>query len=364
MGIGWVGQVAIAIWACAVTVACGNAVNTNEPASACVGGSAGNDDSTTGRAGDSMVVAAAGAIGVTAGSTMPTANGVPRCAGVKAVALANAAKGTSYAIALDEDAVYFSGPGGMISRVSKSGGNVLALQRGDSAGQLAVDATNVYVGGYALWSVPKLGGEASLVVDSTVVGLVSVNSWLYFTDWGVLRTGLQRWSSEGGFEQIERFGSELNASFLLADSDYIYVTAMATSPALELHRVRVSDGTTEPLTTAEVVRGIALAGDYLYLSEEATHSVKRVRLSDRVTEPVLSFNDYPTGLAADAEFVYLSLQVLPTGEHDYQGHLLRFRGDGSELCELAAPANYGQSLVVDATGIYWIGDGTLWKIAR
>ena len=368
----WVGQCgrAIGIFACAATFACGHATSVETASSIAAGGSGGSAevDAVAGRttASESPIIAggAPAVVGAAGGSAKPAEDRWPHCPGVEPVSLAAAESASWSAVTVDEKAVYFTAPGGMISRITKNGGELRALQRADATGQLAVDANNVYIPGYTFWSVPKDGGDLRrIILNNTALGVVSVNSGVYFTNWGVSQTSLQRWSSEGGIEEIERFNSELNASFLVTDSEYIYVAAMATAPVGEVHRVRLSDGTVEPLAMVQIVRGIAVGGGYLYFSEETTRSVKRIRLSDQVIENVRTFDDYPTGLAVDQDYVYLSLQVLPKGEHVYDGHLVRFRADGSELCELAAPANYGSSLVVDSSGLYWLGGGGLWKLA-
>lgn len=287
---------------------------------------------------------------------------IPQCDVGEPVAIAEEARGDA-AIALDRDNVYFVGLRG-VSSVSKDGADARVLGPADETEQVAVDADNVYFGGRSFWMVPKAGGDATLLLDGQVAGVVGTDDGVYFTNWAITPTSLQRWSSSGGFELLDRFDEELWVPQLAADDAYVYVTPGATKPSHELTRVRRSDGAVEALTTADTVRGFAVAGDRLYLSEELTRTVKVVHLEERETVTLVSVDGFPTGLAADDDHVYLNVQVILAGDSRYHGHLVRFGPNGEHPCAISTSIEYGVSVAVDDTALYWIGERKLWKLPK
>ena len=284
------------------------------------------------------------------------------CGVLEPVSIGEEARGDA-AIALDEDNVYYVGLRG-VSTVPKDGGEARVLGPADDTRQVAVDEENVYFGGRSFWSVPKAGGDANLLLDGQVVGAVGKDDHVYFTNWGLTPTSLQTWSASGGFEMVDRFAAQLWVPQVVADDTYVYIAPGATTPALDVERVRMSDGVVEKLTSVDTLRGIAVGGGNLYLSEEATHSVKVVDLDDLTTETVLRFADYPTGLAADDGHVYLNLQAILPGGTKYHGHLIRFDASGENACELSTSIEYGPSVTLDDSAVYWIGERHLWKAAK
>jgi hypothetical protein len=284
------------------------------------------------------------------------------CRVLEPVSIAGEARGDA-ALALDEGNVYYVSLRG-VATVPKEGGEVRVLGPADDTHQVAVDAENVYFGGRSFWRVPKAGGDATLLLDGQVIGVVGSGDRAYFTNFGLTPTSLQSWSESGGFEMVDRFTSQLWVPQVLADDTFVYVTPAAMTPALDLLRVRMSDKTVETLTSADTVRGVALGGGNLYFSEEATRSVKVVHLDDLTTETVLQLEDYPTGLAADESHVYLNLQVILPGGTKYHGHLIRFGSNGEGPCELSTSIEYGPSVTVDDAAVYWIGERHLWKATK
>lgn len=287
---------------------------------------------------------------------------IPPCGGPAPISLADEARGDG-AIAIDDDNVYYVGLRG-VSAVPKAGGAARVLGPADGTDQIAVDDDSVYFGGRSFWRVPKSGGDVTLLLDGQVLGVVGSSEHVYFTNWGIVPTSLQSWSKTGGFEMVERFGGQLYVPHLVADDAFVYVAEGDTAALQDVERVRTSDGSVEALMQASIVRGIAVGGGNLYVSEEATHSVKVAHLADLGTETVLHLADYPTGLAADDDHAYLNLQAIMPGGTKYHGHLVRLDPRGNDLCELSTSIDYGPAVAVDATSIYWIGERHVWSVAK
>lgn len=288
----------------------------------------------------------------------------PICAGAREpVLLAQGASGEA-GITLDEDDVYYVGYLG-VSRVEKAGGAEVILGPADDMTlQIAVDAENVYWGGRAaLFRRPKLSGDPVVELSGIdVLGSVARDGYVYFGDWSILPSFLHRWSRDGDHETFVPHNGQLWAPILLADREHLYQMPHQTDASLSLDRVRLRDGQVDALTRATLVFGMALDAGSVYLSSAQT--VLRVALEDGTVETLFAFtaNDYPTALAVDDRYVYLSLQRL-TGSV-YHGHLVRFGTDGSEPCVLTTPIAYARGLAVDESSVYYVRDRQLWKIAK
>lgn len=247
--------------------------------------------------------------------------------------------------------------------VTKSGGKPVRVGGGNSPVQISVDATTVYWSGSTFSSAPKAGGEQSLLRYATTTGVAATGDAVYFATWD-LPTSIERWLPDGTIEPMLDLQQQAFFPRLVVDDAYVYLVQLATAGTNPIRRTRLADGQTEELTNANLTRDFAVDAGYLYFTEEASQSLKRVSISGGSAQTLARFSVYPVAVAVSGTQVYMTLETLDGATHRYSGQVVRLSTDGSEPCQLAQGADYGPTLAADDTAVYWIAEHQLLSIER
>lgn len=261
----------------------------------------------------------------------------------------------SAAIVVDESNVYSAGGRG-VSVFPKSGAASWTLVSDTIARSIAEDDTSIYFAGDQLWSVPKTGGPVRVLFDQPTDGIAVSDGSVFFCDYAPGRPPkLRRWSESTGVEEMATLRDADSCGRLVVQDGNVYRIPLATQWA-RASRVRIADGAEDFIADdIQVSRGFAVAGAFLYFTEEDSQSIQRISLGDGTRSTLFSFAGYPWAIDTDGSLIYVSVQYLDPVTKYYTPALLRMTVEGSDPCVVGSAAA-SASLVVSGDRAYWTGD--------
>jgi hypothetical protein len=284
---------------------------------------------------------------------------------------------TTNAIAVDAERVYYVGnpPPGVpcpddgtdcaaVLSVPKAGGSVRVHGAAFVTQQIAVDDDHVYWVAGELAHSTKSGqsGGRTFVNGGGVIATGDAIYTVTSQPWTLSRLPTPLTSSPVGEVLAELPGLFSAPRILVTDGEWAYVTQLQSGPELPVYAVRLRDGRRRVLTSVNVARGIALAGNHLLLSEESSRSVLKLDLADDSLTP-LCVESYPNALAADETHLYLNVQRLDADSR-YHGQLVRLAIDGSQACVVAPDLEYSSAPALDLENVYWVSHRLLRKLRK
>jgi hypothetical protein len=219
----------------------------------------------------------------------------------------------AWAIALDQENVYFTTNHGRVMQMAKVGGEVIELavdQGGPIA--IAVDAANVYWlnGEGGIGRAPIGGGALELrptAPNGWYATLGVQGDYLYYTRYTDWDGAVLRMPKTGGVEEVLASGQILPAG-LAVDASYVYWGGLSEQG---IQRVPLAGGTPELFNLSPWVRaGVTMDDDYVYWLQELSGAAGRVgrRLKQGGSEEpvVVDLATYLSGgnLVLDGDYVY------------------------------------------------------------
>jgi hypothetical protein len=216
--------------------------------------------------------------------------------------------------------------------------------------ELALDATSVYSTGDALVSTSKSGAAVTTLFQGQTGAVVVDEGVVYFTAGSPESPAeLWRWTSSEGSERIGEIGGDARDMSLLVEDGYAYV--------LEFHRLsRVSTVTGEHsvvVSNIDQARGFSKFGDFIYFTEEGTHSVERVTLDGSELVTLSTFFGLPRKLDTDGSNLYITLVDVDPATHRAGARAVRLSMDGVAACSLACAPPYAAFFVLNGERLYY-----------
>jgi hypothetical protein len=271
-----------------------------------------------------------------------------------------ASRGSAKGLALDEtDAYWAASFAGAIMKTPKAGGPSTEIPT-DGPYLLSSDAEHVYftsqVGGYVASLAKSDQGISFLASDQADPSVVlAADDGVYFM---TQTTGeVRRVALDGSILETLATGLSLGGGLAL-DADFLYFVDTGRGDLWAQGR---GSGENQLLAGGRAHPGSPIArGEELYFLElgtpEADYADGAVlRMPRAGGDPVVLVAglDAPTGLAADADALYVCTRG--NGANGFQGRVVRL-SDSGELRTLAVDQPEAHSIAVDATGVYWTVD--------
>jgi sugar lactone lactonase YvrE len=261
-------------------------------------------------------------------------------AGGASIVLAEAAD--PYAIAVDDDSVYFTSYAtGEVSKVSKQGGAITVLTEKDtstsSAAGIAIDDTDVYFTSTAgIFRVAKSGGTTALFAKDTN-----------------------------------------GADAVVVDATHVYWLGRGTTSELvgDVRKAAKSNGeVVETLGTAPLFRegstwSLAADEESLYLPDRRGGKVYRMAKSNGDVHLVADNAGHPFSLATDGQYVYWTdAGVDPASATETEPLVRKAPIGGGTPVRIASTRTTGAyAIAVDKTGVYWtnyVSTGSVYAAAK
>lgn len=279
---------------------------------------------------------------------------------------------STYGIALDDTAVYWTSTDGNIRKIPKTGGEPLTIVSGQSAPwALTLDSTNLYWVNKArdggdvfgdhctVMQAPIGGGQATVLaadqpqayrniaVDNTSVYWLT-NPSLDYPSGRVMKVPI------GGGELVALASDQYDPTGIAVDGTSVY-----WSTEYYVTMKVAKNGSTPSLLGHCGPSNLAIDASNIYLFSGKLVVRVPIMGGDATTLASSFVNVYPSGIAVDESSVYWT--VPGSGSEGLIGKVAK---DGGAPIELISGQDNPVAITVDATSVYWINGfgGTVMKL--